>query len=281
MIKIPFITSIFAAKRKLLPSKSNAFPLTVQRSVRLSASVQRVTLGGKAVRSLTGLAPGSYIKLLFDSEGAPITGNDVLSHRPQLRTYTIRRCQPQQCLLDIDIAVHESNAGPGARWAQQVKIGEQILIRGPGSIKPLHPEFDWLLFAGDLTSLPAIASHLETLPETACGDAFIQIPHHDDRIALQHPPGIALHWLVATADDFAKQVSDVTWRQGQPFVWIACEFSLMRHLRAFFKVEKGIQHDFLYVSSYWRRGRSEEQHKADKRRDLAVLNAVKTSVSVE
>ncbi|WP_414828856.1 siderophore-interacting protein [Alteromonas sp. H39] len=281
MIKIPFITSIFAAKRRLLPSKGNAFPLTVQRSVRLSASVQRVTLGGKAVRGLTGLAPGSYIKLLFDSDGAPITGNDVLSHRPQLRTYTIRQCQPQQCLLDIDIAIHENNAGPGARWAQQVKIGEQILIRGPGSIKPLHPAHDWLLFAGDLTSLPAIASHLESLPETANGDAFIQIPHQDDIISVKHPPGIAVHWLVEGADDFAEKVSEVAWRPGQPFVWIACEFSLMRRLRAFFKVEKGLPNDFLYVSSYWRRGRSEEQHKADKRRDLAILNAVNTKVSVE
>ncbi len=277
MIKIPFITSIFAAKRKLLPAKRSAFPLTVQRSVKLSHSVQRITLGGKAVRTLTQLAPGSYIKLLFDVNGAPITGSEVLSNTPQMRTYTVRQCFPEQCLLDIDIAIHEDNAGPGARWAQQVKIGEQILVRGPGSLKPINPDHDWLLFAGDLTSLPAIASHLENLPAEAHGEVYIQIPHPDDELTLHHPPGITIHWLVSNADNFAKQVSAVSWRPGQPFIWIACEFSLMRRLRAFFKIEKGVAHEFLYVSSYWRRGRSEEQHKVDKRRDSQAFNAVKVT----
>ena len=41
----------------------------------------------------------------------------------------------------------------------------------------------------------------------------------------------------------------------------------MRALRLYFKQEKAVEKNAVYVSSYWKRGLSEEQHKKVKRTD--------------
>ena len=59
--------------------------------------------------------------------------------------------------------------------------------------------------------------------------------------------------------------------QAVPAVWAACEFSEMRALRKLFNQDMGIAREQVYISSYWKRGRSEEQHKVDKRQDQEQL----------
>ena len=58
-----------------------------------------------------------------------------------------------------------------------------------------------------------------------------------------------------------------------PAAWVACEFSDMRALRQLLAKERRIPHDQLYISSYWREGRSEDQHKVDKRKDMEEYEA--------
>jgi hypothetical protein len=41
----------------------------------------------------------------------------------------------------------------------------------------------------------------------------------------------------------------------------------MRAIRAWLKDEKAVAHECLYISSYWKKGRSEDQHKIEKKQD--------------
>lgn len=41
----------------------------------------------------------------------------------------------------------------------------------------------------------------------------------------------------------------------------------MRNIRRWLKDEKSLPHEQLYISSYWKKGRSEDQHKIDKRQN--------------
>ncbi|EGU61267.1 utilization protein for catechol-siderophore, partial [Vibrio nigripulchritudo ATCC 27043] len=50
-------------------------------------------------------------------------------------------------------------------------------------------------------------------------------------------------------------------------VWCATEFSTMRQLRKYFRNEREVERDEIYISSYWKQGRTEDQHKIDKRKD--------------
>ena len=63
----------------------------------------------------------------------------------------------------------------------------------------------------------------------------------------------------------------IDWQQGTPAVWVACEFSQMRKIRSWLKDEKEVPHSQVYISSYWREGRSEDQHKIDKRQDVEAF----------
>ena len=64
-----------------------------------------------------------------------------------------------------------------------------------------------------------------------------------------------------------NRVKQLDWLPGQPAVWAACEFQSMRALRAFFKQDKQVARSHLYVSSYWKMGISEDQHKVVKNQD--------------
>ncbi len=50
-------------------------------------------------------------------------------------------------------------------------------------------------------------------------------------------------------------------------VWAACEFSSMKVLRRFFKEEKVVDKSMLYISSYWKLGKNEDEHKIIKQQD--------------
>lgn len=63
------------------------------------------------------------------------------------------------------------------------------------------------------------------------------------------------------------RVRQLEWLPGRPSIWVACEFSGMRELRRYFKEERRVARGDLYVSSYWKLGNSEDQHKVAKRVD--------------
>ena len=41
----------------------------------------------------------------------------------------------------------------------------------------------------------------------------------------------------------------------------------MRAIRTWLKDDKEVAHEYIYISSYWKKGRSEDQHKIDKKQD--------------
>ncbi|EMI57739.1 siderophore-interacting protein [Rhodopirellula sallentina SM41] len=75
----------------------------------------------------------------------------------------------------------------------------------------------------------------------------------------------------------ASKINALTWLDGKPSVWAACEFNSMRNLRKLFQQKHEIEKDNLYLSSYWKMGQSEEEHKTAKRIDNEQNHSVKQS----
>jgi len=67
---------------------------------------------------------------------------------------------------DVDFALHEI-CGPATFRALNTKVGDSIMVGGPGPRKLVHPDADWFLLVGDMTALPAISGNIEMLPENA------------------------------------------------------------------------------------------------------------------
>ena len=237
--------------------------LTVTDSFRFTPNLHRVSLGGPGLDDFPSHQTGGYIKLILPR-------SDEL--KPIVRTYTIR-AQSEKRIL-VDFALHGSNesAGPATSWALNACVGDTIAIGGPGPAKPLPDGSGPFLLVGDMTALPAISVNLEGLPNDATGNAIILVRDIEDKQNLAKPPGVNVHWLFdadlgINPTVLVEAVMNTLSKNELSYVWIACEFEAMKLLRQYFRIELKFDQKRLYVSSYWKQGLVEDDHKKIKRAD--------------
>jgi len=136
----------------------------------------------------------------------------------------------------------------------------------------IHQDTDWFLLAGDMTALPAISVNLCTLSADAKGHAIIEVLTEADIQDLAAPEGISVHWVINPEPShshfpLAERVMQTQWLKGQPAIWVASEFNSIKVLRKYFKEERDLDRQSLYISSYWKLGLSEEEHKQLKQQE--------------
>lgn len=246
------------------PSRPEPRSFEVTKSVRITPNMHRITLGGKSLTKFPADRAGGYIKFRLPTpEG----------EKPIVRTYTIRSQTADG--IDVDFALHGGNAedsGPATHWALSADIGDQILVGGPGPAKPLPDGKGPFLLVGDMTALPAISVNMENLPDDATGHAIILIRDETDKQNLSTPDGFTIEWLIepdlgSNANllvDAARKVKSIN---ELVYAWVACEFEAMKLLRQYLRGEQNFGKDRLYISSYWKRGLVEDEHKQVKRAD--------------
>ena len=81
----------------------------------------------------------------------------------QTRYYTVRSLADG--LLTLDVVVHEQ--GLVTEWAQTDCVGQVVGLSAPKGSFQLPPDAGWVVLAGDLTALPAMARIAETVAESA------------------------------------------------------------------------------------------------------------------
>lgn len=243
--------------------------LTVVESRRLSPSMHQITLGGSGMKGFPPDQQGGYIKLLLKPSG--------LLSMPVMRTYTIRAQREGE--LDVQFALHGQHAaGPATQWALDAKAGDTIMVGGLGPAKPFFPEHDFYLVAGDMSALPAIAANLEALPDNAAGAVVLEIQHESDAVPLIAPESVDIQWIInprpgTQPSALADALRKIDLPQGRIAGWSACEFSAMKELRTYLRHNLGLGPKSLYISSYWKLGINEGQHKKIKQQDAMAHQA--------
>ena len=152
------------------------------------------------------------------------------------------------------------------------------MVGGPGAAKPLPEACDFYLIAGDMTALPVISLNLAALPAGARGFAAIEVQNEADIVELEEPAGVEVRWLVNRTpgqepDLLADALRAQALPQGRIAGWAACEFSAMQKLRQYLRNELRLDRQSLYISSYWKAGLVEDQHKLVKREDAEAQAA--------
>ncbi len=226
----------------------------------ITPNMLRISLGGPGLVGFPDKQESAYVKLMFERKG---------NQAPLIRTYTVRQQRNHE--IDIDFALHE-HPGPAGAWALQARVGQRVRVGGPGPRKLVDPAGDWHVLAADMTALPALSVNLEQLPADAKGYAVIEVATEADRQALTAPPGVDIQWVIsrdpsAPGEALVDRAMELPWLPGKPSIWCACEFSSMRRLRQFFGTERRVDRKLRYISSYWKYGLSEDQHKISKRQD--------------
>ena len=244
--------------------------LKVKKLSQLSPNMLRLTFTSKDLLDFPENEEGGYIKFLF-------TNKNEKNNEKLVRPYTIRNFRKKNLELDIDFAKHKSKSGYAAEWAFNAKIGDEIFISGPSSKQNINIDADWFLFVGDMSALPAISSHLEFLPRDSKGYAILEVLSNGDKINLKKPKNFEVYWVIndqslGYSDKLYYETKKIDWYKGNPYVWVACEFKAMKKFREYFQIEKQINKKEMYISSYWKYGINQEEHKIIKKKDAIEWN---------
>jgi NADPH-dependent ferric siderophore reductase len=226
--------------------------LRVVRNELLTPALQQVVLSAP---ELAGFAcrPGQDIMLMVDVDG----------DRPVRRRYTIRAVDPAQCLLTLGIVRHED--GPGERWVQAARPGDEIEGIGPrGKIFP-SPDADWHLFAGDFSALPAFFAMTGSLPAGTRATVILEVPGAGDQQELVTGADARMRWLhrhdrpAGEASALVEAITSEPLPPGTGHAYLAGEARLVLALREALAA-RGMPAGQVSPKAYWGLGRANASH---------------------
>jgi NADPH-dependent ferric siderophore reductase len=187
----------------------------VVRKEELTPHLIRVVLGGKGFDTFTpNDFTDAYVKVVFVRDGVdvgtlpqPLTLDSFKTlpdeEQPAVRTYTVRRVDPDRREIWIDFVVHGEHgvAGP---WAASATPGQAAYLTSPNGAYSPDPAADWHLFAGDEAAVPAIAAALEALPDNAIGNL---------RPYIRKERGVDAKWASSISGYWRRGRTEETFRQ--------------------------------------------------------------------
>lgn len=239
----------------------------VTRHENISPNMIRVRLQSDIIRQFPDGVEGGHLKLVIPLPDHSerdfqrfLSGFGV---RKRMRTYTVRHLYRDTGEIDVDFVAH-GDEGPASSWALSAKVGSFIGLSFPGGPKLKRSDAEKYLIAVDMTAFPAAAASVEALPANAQGDFYVEILSKDDVQPINAPSGINLHWIVKTSANDETHLINAIRRYpltGDESVFIAGEFETVGALRYYFRQEQTYPKDLLYISSYWKRGLIEAEHK--------------------
>lgn len=145
----------------------------------ITPRMRRIRITGESLRGLTW-TPGQHIRLRVGNFGAPQTWMRGL--RDALRTYSVWDYDDHG-RLDVCVLDHPE-PGPGARWSQQVHIGQSVAFTRPEGRLVLQDSARYHLFVGDETASVAFGAMLRALPASARVHAVLEAGTPADRLPL-------------------------------------------------------------------------------------------------
>jgi NADPH-dependent ferric siderophore reductase len=213
----------------------------------LTPRMRRVTLAAQTMIDVA-IRPAQDVELMLREP----TGRRVK------RRYTIRHARPAVGELDLDVLLH--GAGPGARWAAEATVGDDVEFQGPRGKLELRAAA-WHLLVGDESALPAIAAICAALPPGEPATAVIEARDAADELPVaadvrwvhrgaRAPGGAEL--LSAAVDDL--RLTDMTSDERSGRAYLLGETRAMVALRALLE-GRGVDHDAIFVKGYWNLGR--------------------------
>ncbi|MFF5082869.1 siderophore-interacting protein [Actinoplanes sp. NPDC000266] len=255
------------------PGSRRMIELTVLHNARVSTSFRRVTLGGPGLADLEDSGFDQAVRLFFPRPGQealfmPTVSNDAWmaqflmrpkARRPQVRNYTIRAFRQSSREIDIEFALHGSDA-PASAWAASAAPGSPAGIFDEGIAYLPTANATWQLLVADESAVPAALAIMEQLPPSTRGLAYLEVPSSTDIRDATHPDGVTVHWLPRTSGRpgalALETVKAADLPPGPFYTWVAGEAALPTGLRRHLVNDRGVPRSDINFIGYWRQGRS-------------------------
>lgn len=253
----------------------------------LSPHLIRIKLKVEAIQEFKDATLGDNNKILIppvgvneiyfpqtDPEtGAPIAAPEHLT--PTKRTYTHSGIDLESGELFIDF-VHHGDNGPASSWAVNCQPGDVLGIMMRTQPKELFPEVAHLLFIGDATALPAIMAMLKQVPKETSVTCVLEVHGKEDELQVPDNSRVNMHWLHNSTPELGSRIAEKVMALPLPetsrFAFVAAEYSTVKTLRNYFRVQKKWDRTELSAYSYWRAGEAEDRSEADRRAERAAMS---------
>ena len=261
------------------PTPKDTLLARVVSKSKLDSSFIRITLGGPEIDLITPGCEGGHLKLLFPKSGKR-DEQSIEELRDQwrpncfARTYTLFNHRPESQEIDIDIALHPGESGPGGEWVQSAAAGDPILMTIPKGKKLRRTDAAFYVFTCDSCSLPAVRAAVRDLPDSAKG---IVIIHSDDAqdqqsIANSHT-GMGVHHIQrdltlpppVIAATHLNLLRTLTIPTTDTECFVVGESRVVRELKNYLRDDLLIDTDGMYFSAYWKHNHDQDQHKQSKK----------------
>lgn len=242
--------------------------VTVRRIEQVTPRVIRLRLQGDDLATFEPKPPGAHVKLVLPRPGiekpaealryegrTAIFADGVTP--PFLRTYTPLHFDRERLELEVEFLIHDD--GMASDWVQRAKIGDAIMVAGPGGGWDVPADGDWYIVAADDTAIPAAGQVLGAIaPGARRLVAFEVVGEQEVRPVPSMGDGTA--WLFRGNDAgragalIEEWVRTLELPTGRGYAWIACEAGAMRRIRRHLIHDRGLAPDQLVTRGYWRRG---------------------------
>lgn len=247
-------------------------PAKVESVHQLTPHMIRITLKSDLVKSFPETCPGGHLKLIVP---APAQSEESFfdfmaegNFKSEMRTYTIRHAQTDAGLIDVDIVTH-GDLGRVGPWAQRTQTGDTIFISKCGTPKLIAQGVKRIVAAADMTGFPALAAGLETLDHNVQVDAYVEILSADDQQPVRLAKEVNINWIIkpdpyTLGTDLIDSIRGLEPPDEQTSIFVAGEFSTVGSLRTYFQKDLKVDKSMRYISSYWKIGSDEPNHKIAK-----------------
>lgn len=216
--------------------------LTVANVESITPHFRRITLRDDSLADFVSASFDDHIKVFVEhADGGEAARRD----------YTPRGFDNAARELVLEFALH--GTGPAAEWAAQAAPGQTLAIGGPKGSLIIPLDYEWHLFAGDETALPAVARRLEELPAGARAIAILQVADPADRRRFDSAARVDVTW-VATDAELLDAVRALALPSGDGYAWCAGEAACMAALRRELVDVKGHPREAIRAAAYWKRG---------------------------
>jgi NADPH-dependent ferric siderophore reductase len=212
---------------------------------------ERVVLGEHLVR-LELEVPGNFTSTGIPDEWVALT----VPGQFQTRYYTVRALEGRA--LTIDVVVHEH--GLVTEWAQTDCLGDVVGVSDPKGSFDLPADAGWVVLAGDLTALPAMARIAESLDAVPV-QIHAEVPDGPMRDYVAAP--VTWHHAPSGSSELAAVVRDLEWPEGPGYFWMAGESAQMREIRRHARHELGWDTRHYDVMGYWSGSRGRQARRVD------------------
>lgn len=222
----------------------------------------RVRLEGEELRGFTSPGADDHIRVFFPAVDQPPASVEQLRAAPS-REYTPLTWDSDAGVLELEFVRHDGT-GVGTTWAWQAPIGAPVGVGGPRGSTVLQGRPDAWFLAGDETAIPAIRRFLALAGGDATGRVLIEVPDPGREVPVDCPDGVALEYVyrkdLPASEALINRINQVSASErpeGDVFVFVAAERSVVKPGRALALDRWGIDPAKTIIKGYWAQGTDE------------------------